>query len=276
MAERLIDRIARRVLREDEKTPVKIDKATASPLGRGKTTTGIIDIRDRGKMDFGIIDVSRGLQTVRFNRVFSSLPVVTANYAEVRNGFFTLPQNKVSLTNVRRITLPKLTKFEEFLDRNALKVWGDVWFADIIKGCNQLGIPAWFCNPFASIARFFGNQFFLLYYSGTGDFDVIAKAISGKMYNDLQKRIDDLVFGKNGINSTIRGVETEINGILDELSSRINTMPNQIMETLGYSQDVRKQYSLPLPVTIRNITSSGFEVDVPQSGKLLYIAIATR
>lgn len=256
--------------------------------------TGLAAIRTDLLPDFGIIDrlrqirlslpfeiewrmvnVNAGRQTIPFLKPFTNRPVVVANYAEVRDSFISRALQTTSLNRLQTLRLPRLSNFKTHLDTSALKPWGDAFYDWALEGCRTYGIPESFCSPFVILFKYVGNLFFFAYYGATGDFETIGKAISSKIIENVEASINSYI--DNAINrGMIAEIENKVNNLITTLSERLNAIPHEFMQTLGYRPDANGRYSLPVSVTVYAVSTTNFVVEVPRPGVILYIAIARK
>lgn len=193
---------------------------------------------------------------------------------------------------------------------NDITPWGTGWAQTLNANCDSIPVLGVICGGLGVLLTFVGNAFFYAYYSSTGDWSVITKSIMGRVYSDMtslinnhittilnpildeiengvNQRLTDITNGVNGaISNTERAINTQIanteaaldealSGLATDFSTIVNLVPGIIMSAIGYSPDQNGNYNLPIPVNVTNISSTGFDVDVPQAGLILnYAALA--
>lgn len=250
----------------------------------------------------------QGATFVKFDRQFERPPVVVGVYhnfkarlpsltikpVDIQLARITLP--RMSLRTLSNISLPQLPEFKSPIDK--VEPWGVIWEREWLKVFPDYPVLDLIGNAIGAVLRFVGNQFFFIYYSGTGDFGQIAKAVATPIIDTMIKHINNYI--NNTVNATIADIQSRItstisasetniniqiahtqaviNNTIDRfeklIEDSVNTSINNLLATYGSVKDNLERYSVPMPFNPISVSNTGFAINNPQPGTTIsYIAI---
>lgn len=226
-----------------------------------------VPIVEAGKIE----TYSKGWAKVTFKTPFKTVPAVVA-VAEPKEEWFRQPTTYISLP---QIVLQKLTPIDKVeiprVQRPDLRVkFGDALKQKFIDVAGDWSVLNWLRDRFADIFYWIGYA--------------IGTLMNWFWDNAIQPQVDKIAESiKNEINETIDKVNSSLSNLVNNIQSglsalrnkaqeAINTIPEKTVEAfwsvVGYQRNL-----LGIPVAVRNVTTTGFEVWSPGRTTIYYVAV---
>ena len=243
---------------------------------------------------------AKGWAKVNFNTRFDTTPAVVA-VAEPKEEWFAQPKTSIYIPRISfkaalervSVSLPDLIDKVDIprIQRPDLRVkFGETLRDSFKEVAGDWSVLNWLRDRFADIFYWIG------YAIGTvmnwfwdnviqPQVDKVADSIKNEINNTITKVNQSLVYIANNLNYTVlpklkesvenvinKDLQDNINTLRERVQAALNTIPEQTVErfwnAVGYMKNL-----MGIPVAVRNVTNTGFEVWSPGPTTIHYVAV---